>query len=182
MFKELSEADWGAIGAELLAFAAWRARNYRWAAGRRIDFAPGIALDDVVQRVIEKTLSGERRWDPQRGPLIPWLKDQVKSILDALAQSASSRYEMLPPGDNNEVEKRDAMQVPDPEKNALVKARIDALFGAVSDEPELEEIVEAIISGCDPTPRHLADELGVAVNDVNNRLKRLRRRVVMEDI
>ena len=49
--------DWGAIGTELLAFAAWRAKNYRWATGQHIDFVPGITIEDVVNsRLIAEPL------------------------------------------------------------------------------------------------------------------------------
>ena len=42
--------------------------------------------------------------------------------------------------------------------------------------PELEKVVDAVASGCEPKPRHLAMELGVPVEDIYNRMKRLRRR------
>ena len=68
-------------------------------------------------------------------------------------------------------------------KEHLLQAeRVNALFQAVSGEQELEEVLEAIMNGCEPKPRYLAAELGVPVEDINNRLKRLRRRVLREDI
>lgn len=55
---------------------------------------------------------------------------------------------------------------------------VEQLLQAVSGEPELEQIVQLIISGCEPRPRYLATESGVPVNEINTRLKRLRRRAL----
>jgi predicted transcriptional regulator len=38
--------------------------------------------------------------------------------------------------------------------------------------------MNAILNGCEPKPRYLAAELGVSFEDINNRLKRLRRRAM----
>ena len=156
---------------------------YRWQSGRHIEFAPGSTPEDVIQRVIEKTLSGERRWDPTKGPLVPWLKDQVKSVIDALATSAPSRREVLAVerDEEDQEEKELAVQPTTQEKKLLTAERVNALFQAVSDDRELEEVVEAIMNGCEPTPRHLAAELNVSVQDINNRLKRIRRRALSEE-
>jgi DNA-directed RNA polymerase specialized sigma24 family protein len=180
--------DWGAVGKELLAFAEWRARNYQWHSSRNLVFAAGQSLEDVVQRVIEKTISGERRWDPAKGPLVPWLKDQVKSVIDALAKAAVRRHEtQAPEGDSLEefVEGPVASRLLNPEDILLKKEaaaqmaeRADALFQAVSGEPELEAVMNAILNGCEPKPRYLAAELGVPVGEINYRLKRLRHRAI----
>lgn len=136
-----------------------------------------------MQRVIEKTLSGERHWDPAKGPLVPWLKDQVKSVIDALATSAPSRREALA-GERDEEEQEEkelAVQPTHQEQRLLTTERVNTLFQAVSDDRELEEVLEAIMNGCEPTPRQLAAELNVSVQDINNRLKRLRRRALKEE-
>jgi hypothetical protein len=115
--------------------------------------------------------------------LVPWLKDQVKSVIDALATSAPSRREVLAVerDEEDQEEKELAVQPATQEKSLLTAERVNALFQAVSDDRELEEVVEAIMNGCEPTPRHLAAELNVSVQDINNRLKRLRRRALSEE-
>jgi len=151
----------------------------------------------VVQRVIVKTIEGRRKWDPAKGPLVPWLKDQIKSEIDALAKSAPHRYDM--PLDEEggehlrdksehhatEVDILGDMRSLDPETILLEKEktnhareRVDALFEAVSGEAELEEVLEAVLNGCEPKPRYVAEALGTSVNDINNRLRRLRRRAI----
>lgn len=184
-FRKLCEVDWGAIGVELLAFAASRAKIYRWYSGQGKELAPGVSIEDVVHLVIEKTISGKRNWDPAKGPLVPWLKDQVKSVLDAMANSASNRYETPEREGRNEENTPkgyDLPRPPNPEKAALMADRVNELFQAVGGDKELEEVLEAVMHGCEATPRHLAAELGVPKEDINNRLKRLRRRAIKEDI
>ena len=114
---------------------------------------------------------------------MPWLKDQIKSVIDALATSAASRREVLAVerDEEEQEEKALAVQPANQEKILLVAERINTLFNAVSDDRELEEVVEAIMDGCEPTPRHLSAELHVSIQDVNNRLKRLRRRALKEE-
>src|SRR5262249_1090126 len=183
VYQQLCEADWRAIGPELLAFAIWRVKLYRWQSGKRIGFAPGSTPEDVVQHVIEKTLRGESHGDPAKGPLVPWLKDQVKSVTDDWATSAPSRREVLA-GERDEEDQEDrelAVQPAHHEKSLLTTERISALFQAVSNDRELEEVVEAIMSGCEPTLRHLSAELKVSRQEINNRLKRLRRRALRQE-
>ena len=53
-----------------------------------------------------------------------------------------------------------------------------ALFAAVADHPELQEVIDAVLETGDTEPRHLAEHLDLPVSEVNNRLKRLRRRAI----
>ena len=195
IFRQLEKEDWGAIGKRLLAFAEWWAGNYQWRRGGESDLAQGKTLVDVIQEVILKTFSRERKWDPEKGELVPWLRDQVKSVIDALAKSAAHRYEVsFPEEDGEGLDERvlpslsadsslAAVSASSPEQIVLEKEaaeqaeqKVSALFEKHSGEPDLEEMLESIMNGCEPRPRYLAADLGVSVEDVNNRLKRLRRR------
>lgn len=61
------------------------------------------------------------------------------------------------------------------EKTLHVEEKVSAAFQAVDGEPELEEVLEAMLDGY-VKPRNLAEKLGVPVTDIYNRMKRLRRR------
>lgn len=195
--RELWNADWAQIGKELLAFAVYRAKLYRWRSGGLHLLARGMELQDVVQDVIVKTLRGQRKWEPHTGPLVPWLKDQVKSEIDALAKSAAHRREeSLEPDwqvveEGTGPEEQPALQAgrssADPSVDAeavLIEAedtlsagkKVGALFDAIDGDQELEEVVQAVLDGCEPKPRYLAEHLGLSVEEINNRVKRLRRR------
>lgn len=198
IYNKLCQQDWGEIGKELLAFAEIRARNYDWCSPGSAHLAQGKTCEDVVQQVIVKTFAGERKWDPKKGPLLPWLKDQVKSIIDALVWSAAHRHETpISEGDSAEGfgvnDRRTQMYLEQPavgpssgpeecllEKIEMQKAdrKIERLFEEVEEDPELEEVLIAIMDGCEPKPRYLAAELDVPVTEIYNRMKRLRRRAL----
>jgi DNA-directed RNA polymerase specialized sigma24 family protein len=189
------------MGKELLAFALWWAERYRWRSGSPDILPKGHELRDLVQHVILQTISGERNWVPEKGELLPWLKDQVKSVVDALAKSAAHRREhFFSKGDQNgltEQEEHLAMQVDGSEnldrltpEEVLISKESDeerlnrtlykysALFYAIEGDAELEEVLEAVINGCELKPRFLAQELNVPVENIYNRLKRLRRKAL----
>jgi DNA-directed RNA polymerase specialized sigma24 family protein len=195
-FRQLQEANWAVIGKALTTFAHYWADRYQWRRGTSDLLPQGNTIDDIVQRVILKTIEGTRSWDPAKGPLLPRLKDQVKSEIDALAKSAAHTREIPFPrtedGEEltNSVEQRAVENgilgdphPPTPETVILageeaerVKKKTNALFEAIEGEEELEVVLEAIINGCEPKARYLAEAIGIPVGDVYNRLKRLRRR------
>jgi DNA-directed RNA polymerase specialized sigma24 family protein len=177
-FRLLQQADWSLVRRKLLTYATWRARHYWWPRGNGLDLAEGTTVEDVAHEVMVKVLEGIRRWDPARGELFPWLQAQSNSIIDALAKSAPHRHEVglleaealtvMPSSDPLEI-------VIDEETKTQRLQRVNALLRMVETEPELREVLEVILDGCEPKPRHLAVKLGVPIADINNRLKRLRR-------
>ncbi len=192
--NQLKSADWATLGKRLLAFAIWWARKYDWCVAEPLELAQGITLEDVVQHVVAKTFSGERQWDPEKGPLEPWLKNQVKSVIDAHYKSAAHRHETQL-DDEAEQDSRPVDSVPQQETNIaatepsnpedqilqeeeakLASRQVGLLFQAVEDEPELEQVLDAAMKVSDPRPRFIAAELGVPVDDIYNRVRRLRRR------
>jgi hypothetical protein len=114
----------------------------------------------------------------------------VESELDHLWKKHAYRREQPEPEGTDEREHQQSVALEidpplapaDPEE-ALEKreeivaasARINALFAAVEDEPELQEVIEAIMEGCEREPRHLSRHLGLPVKEINKRLRRLRR-------
>jgi RNA polymerase sigma factor (sigma-70 family) len=202
-YKLLEEQDWDAISREIVNFAQWEAWRYKWQDGNRWELAAGKTVEDVVQDAIEKTIAGVRRWDPDKGELRPWLKAQVKSIMNHLYHSGPRRYEEAIPEDDEDEEAVDRMEYraikaggygaagtgsKSPEETLLrretekdykeqMEQRANMLFQAVSGDSELEEMLQAIMDGCEPQARHLAAELGVSVENIYNRNKRLQRHV-----
>ncbi|MBN2258846.1 MAG: sigma-70 family RNA polymerase sigma factor [Anaerolineaceae bacterium] len=185
----LQETNWSAIRKALLTYSTRRARNYCWNQGKSPDLAKGYTVEDVVQEVIVKTFEGVRKWDPEKGQLLPWLQLQSKSVMDALAKSASHRHEMSL--SDLDIESLAIEQPPDlesvlpEEARADIRRKVEMLFRAVDDVPELREILQAILDGCSPRPRYLALELNISIREVDNRLKRLRRcasKLVYEDV
>jgi DNA-directed RNA polymerase specialized sigma24 family protein len=194
IFRQLQSQDWGNIGKALTVFGIYWARRYSWRTGDGWDLAKGSSIEDIVQTVIGKTFDGTRHYDPNLGELLPWLKDQVKSEIDALFNSASHRNdqpvlvgqaETDSPNESPDMPARAASAVSilfrlSPEELTLrdeaIRARVDAIFAVADNDPDLVAIVEAIMDGCSPKSQALADRLGLEVKEVYVRTRRLRRR------
>lgn len=192
-FKQLEEADWKEIGAKLAAYAVWRARNFAWRTGNAHALAKGWEPEDVAKEAIRRAWEG--KWDPDRGPLFPFLKMVVDGLMINLAESK-----------DNEVQKRIALKS-DGDENwdaaeygarhndgagllsdsnfreeasgettpHSAETKVARLFAAVEGDQKLTEVLEAVMEGYE-TPRELAERLGTERADIYNRLKRLRRR------
>jgi DNA-directed RNA polymerase specialized sigma24 family protein len=199
-FELLQKQDWADLGKRLVEYGARKAWSYKWRDGGNWELIAGITVADLAQEVIEKTIEGRRKWDPNKGELWPWLKAQLRSEMNHLYHSEAHKYEAAVPesegadagegviGDIQYDEtKADGLvvmgsSIPEPEKALLAKERqewieqrADDVFQAVGGDQELEEMVEAILNGCEPKPRYLADELKVPRTNINNRQKRLKR-------
>ncbi len=151
-----------------------------------------FTVDDIVQHVIEKTFNGERNWDPAQRQLLPWLKYQVKSVMDAWIKRESGKYEISFGDDEinkgrvsvTKIEDTADVNSPQPE-TALKEKEITILqsevsnrvFQAISGDRELEELFDAITETGDTKPIILAGYLKVEIGEINNRKKRFQRRL-----
>jgi DNA-directed RNA polymerase specialized sigma24 family protein len=140
-----------------------------------------FTVDDIVQHVIERTLSGERKWDPEKVALLPWLKFQVKSVMDAWIRRESGKHEISFATDVNEGDTSDEVESfsvkldntidvgsPQPERALLEKEAalahsevINRLFQVMSKETELEDLFDAITETGSQKPSILAEYLKV---------------------
>lgn len=192
IIKELYAADWVSIHRELLRYALRRVQIIEWrgsygVGGEVGELAKGFSCEDLVQTLMRKTLNRDRKWDPDRGPLIPWLKLNLRSEIDALMKSDEHKHEQ----DEIDVDGEestatvpsstiDHLQDPvnillDKVEEEEIAKKLAPLYEATDEVPELAEIIDAVIDGTELKPRFLAEKLGTTVEDINNRLKRLRR-------
>lgn len=191
-YNLLRKQDWGEIAKTLVGYTVYRARMYSWRGGNPVDLALHTTAEDIVQNIILKTLDGRRVWDPEKGELIPWLRQQINSELDHLVKSAAHRYEQRMATSTGENEENDSPEpereieyaeneAQQPEKILLRKEKVgidlDHLLEAVGDDTKLEEMVFAMLDGCPPKAQALAERLQVPVRDIYNRKRRLRRRL-----
>jgi DNA-directed RNA polymerase specialized sigma24 family protein len=193
----LLDFPWDEHIPRLVAYTEWLIQGKHW---NSHTLPKGQTAESIVRDVIEKTFSEKRNWDPDRGDLFTWLKWVIKSEVSHLAESAANRTEVHldQAGENDssadgpDVEQRQ----PSPrrqligsteemvmdaeteaEKTAEAQSKIDALLEACSGQPELEEIVYAIVDEqCDGKPRELAQFLGRPVEEIYQNLRSLRRR------
>lgn len=168
--RRLQEADWADIGIRLTAYATWKARNYHWRTQQTDALAGGQTPEDVAREAIVRVLEGTRAWDPQRGPLLPFLQGVVDSLMSHLAASVDNArvehwHDSLPEGvaagQRDHSARSDLI---DRLRRTLERERaadLLALLGAVQEQG--------------PKPTAIAIRLETSVRDINNRLKRLRR-------
>ena len=191
--KRFLRVDWGETGMKLAAYAAFRSRNLSWRTGSEVALAKGLMPDDIAAQAIVSVIGGERKWEPERGPLLPFLKRVVDSLLNHLALSADNqRIERLSQNDRSPhgVERiafRDCGENPWPrgpvefnltdpsDTDSAADERIERLVEAAKGTPELAEVLNAILDFDEARPRLIALRIGKPVNHVNNCLKRLRR-------
>lgn len=191
--KELLRVDWGETGMKLAAYAAFRSRNLLWRTGSDVALAKGLMPDDIAAQAIVSVIGGERKWEPERGPLLPFLKRVVDSLLNHLALSADNRrierffQDDTSPYGAERIAFQDGDEGPWPRRPADFDAadpsesecdadeRIDQLAEAAKGTPELAEVLNAILEFNETRPRLIAIRIGRPVNHVNNCLKRLRR-------
>jgi len=167
--RRLQEADWVDIGIRLTAYAMWKARNYRWRTRQVWALAAGKTPEDVAREAIVKVLDGSRAWEPERGPLLPYLQGIVDSLMSHLAASMDNT--IVEPWHDGLLESGAAAGSDDADADLIGRLRAALRQQGADDLLALLEAVQQ----CGAKPRAIAVALQTTVNDVNNRLKRLRR-------
>jgi DNA-directed RNA polymerase specialized sigma24 family protein len=194
LFQQLQTQNWEDISKRLMLYAIKRAQRYGWIdSDTKLLYGGDFTVDDVVQEVVLKTLSGEWNRIPSEISLFPWLKYRVNSVMDHWINSKFRKHE-IPFADedlNEEAgEKSDSIEVEDAEdiyatepevelldkeKAQEISAEVSHLFEAISGDPELEQLVDNIMRTGEKRPRYVAEGMGTTVSDINNRKKRLYR-------
>jgi DNA-directed RNA polymerase specialized sigma24 family protein len=193
--RELDAIDWEAFTPVLIAVAINHSKRYRWNSGGADLLGEGNTPQDIAQRVIQKAYSGKRSKPPDMD-VKQWLVGQIRSEISNLFEKHSHQKEfsVLPSWDDEDEEdlqdhyehnsipdgifSQSAPLTPEQEilKKEYIKQRSDAIFGATKGDPELEELVEAILR-IGTKPKELAEVLNKPVTDIYNLLRRLQRRV-----
>jgi len=197
IYEILASADWETLGKKMLARAVWRGTT-RYRITSKTIFARGYSIEDVVSRIIQSVFEGWRKWDPSEKDLEDWLLSQVDSVIDwwlKLRENKNVAYEEFENTEQKEdhqasiirsTELETVLQYGPPDPETLVVKDIDeeeakelynTLFDDTSDEPELQEVILAMMEIDDPKPSDVAEKLGVPVEDIYNRKKRLKRRL-----
>lgn len=191
----LEYADWDSLGKRMLARAIWRG-SVRYRVTPTTVFARGLSVEDAVSYIIQSVFEGTRKWDPNEIPLEDWLLDQVDSVMDwwlKLRENRDVAFEELEnvaqedvhdPKHTQKIELEAVLKFGphSPEKILIeetdeqeAKVFFEAVYDDTSDNPELQEMIIAMLDIDDPKPRAVAEALGVPVEDIYNRKKRLQR-------
>lgn len=150
-----------------------------------------MTVADIIQKAITDACSRQRKWDPEKGELEPWLMAQVNSIMDALAKSATHRRVthtldaisgdgagddegvgyVAPPASARVASAEEIVT-----QKEEVKEQFDLLLEAASGDDQLERMIEVVWEGCDGAP-DIAAAMEVTVHEVYNLTRKLKRRV-----
>ena len=193
ILKKLDEVEWDSFRPQMIAYAAWLAENhYAWR-GQDTEIK-GQQLTDLVDNIIVKLYSGIRVWPIDRVPsLKTWFKKTVQSEMYALFTSKAATQEHEFESNEEAADSEgDAIAfqasgngpfdyaIGNPEDVLINKEHREeieaALYHAADENPELEALVLGMMELEECKPQHLADYLNVPVEDINNRLRRLRAR------
>ena len=146
----------------------------------------GLSVEDFVWNVLSAYAEGSLVYEAARGDLFSLLARALRNdIIDSLRRAAHSREEArspLPPENASE------NQPPALDELPSESAGIDSLLAEESvrerlletfqDEPELADVVRTVLDLNLSKPREIAQALGIPVSELQNRKKRLRRRLI----
>lgn len=190
----LRDFPWDENYPKLVAFTDYILQMKSWNNGI---IPKGYNAESIVQEAIIKIFSGKRNWEPERGPLITYLKWVIRSDISHLIKSNTNKLEIHSDIEDEDCEEVtfedwvDQLALQNSEANSpeellanseieienieIARAKIDALLMAANGNSDLEEIVYAVIDGkCSPKPQDLAQFLNKPINKIYQNLKTLR--------
>lgn len=191
----LSAFDWEDGINRLVLYAQYKAEKYKWRGIFGGVLPEGMNPNDIVSIAIEKVLTGERNWDPEKQPnLYLYLRSVVDSLLSSYSRGLENRSfvgndEMLqyikndeddlpPPVENLPSSCLTAEQelINLPEMNDAEEC-ILTLYDFLQDKPFLQSMLECIEIGIEK-PADMAEKLKVPVKEIYNANKQLNRKLI----
>jgi DNA-directed RNA polymerase specialized sigma24 family protein len=150
----------------------------------------GLSIEDFVWNVLSEYAEGAVTYEADRGALFSLLARALRNdIIDALRKAAHSREEareLLPRETKSDGGPPALDELPIPGADittVLVEDRYrERLLAAFAEEPELAEVVKAVLDFNLSKPREIAEALDISVTEYQNRKKRLRRRLIEYNI
>jgi DNA-directed RNA polymerase specialized sigma24 family protein len=146
----------------------------------------GLSLEDFVWNVLSQYAEGALVYDAARGELFPLLARALRNdVIDALRKAAHFREEARSPIPRESTADSAPPALDEmPSSGAsleevLAEDRYRArLFEAFAEEPELAAVVRTVLDLNLTRPREIAAALAIPVSELQNRKKRLRRRLI----
>ena len=187
--EELDKADWNDIHPRVLKYAVSRAKIFKWL-GDKVE--PIALVQEAIARAYGIGTRGTyRNWNKEKYPdLANFLIGIIKSMTSHEAEhrlefpKESLFNENGSPKDEKILKSSDDIsgasipKTPEAEliENENLQALKDQLDNISIDDVDLGLIIICIEDGISK-PRHIADETGFDINNVNNLLRKLRRKL-----
>lgn len=149
----------------------------------------GLSIEDFVEKTLMEYAIGKIKHHKSRGSLMTVLGTAMRNdIIDALRKKSHEREESRSAISSTEdfESKEDVKPAlddypqsifPDPSSALDEDEYCERVRESVEDEPALKEVAEAVLDLQLYKPEEIADALGTSADDIQNRKKRLRRRL-----
>ena len=149
----------------------------------------GLSVEDFVGKVLLEYTVGKIKHHKSRGSLTTVLAKAMRNdIIDALRKKSHEREETrssISVNEDSELQDHEKPALddypqpsaPDPVSMLDEGEYRDRVRSAFEDEPALKEVVEAVLDLDLYKPEEIADAIGTDAADIQNRKKRLRRRL-----
>lgn len=106
----------------MMAYAIWLGRNRDWGCRGWDNLGLGCSAEDLVREVIADLLAGRSGYDPERGELMPYLKQRLRWKFLNLCNTAANRNEQA--GDRPDIARP---QLIDQERSTAARQRLERL-------------------------------------------------------
>lgn len=144
----------------------------------------GASPEDLAIGTLDKLVCGELNYHRSKGRLESYLATAMKNdFIDLLRSKAHTSTVTLDSEDSESLPDSPGMQVdctpgqPDPFSVAAERECKDKVFALVQGETDLEEMAYAILELNALKPQEIADLLKTDATDIQNRKKKMRRRL-----
>lgn len=193
IFTLFQKQDWQKISLELAKHTALKVRRLYWRTPCEEILPEGETIKSLVSKAVEKVLSGERKWNPDKNPdLLKYLKSVLDSLISHLATSIDNQLLQRFQVTNDGQDKQDLLTRADtpyatelgktPEELMLEKEKaerdnkiLSELIDVISDDEELSILWNCFEKGIVKADE-IAKETGFDVSHVYQLRRKLDRR------
>ncbi len=187
LLELLGSQDWEAVLKDLLDFTMTRILNRSWLAVWGGQPPGAVEARDLVMESVVDIITGGRH-APEEVALVPFLKQVIRSKISHLVHSKENRCtrRLDPCPEDREIdqvlvtmkpsEQLTEINLVSKELEEINAQLLDLLIGELSDEPDLQKIIECNIDGVFKR-EEVANRLGKTASEITNMKKRLGRRL-----
>jgi len=187
---EQQTVDLGEVALRLTAFARRTFADFGLRGPDTAVAGVGLSFEDFAWKVLEEYVEGKLEHEASRGDVFPLLATALRNdIIDSLRKAAhvhEQNRSSLPREPDSAADPQSLDEMP---STAIdISALLDEknyrkrVWASLAEEPELTEVITAILDLNLYKPREIAAALGISATEVQNRKKRLRRRFIESNL
>jgi len=166
ILDELNRQDWKTIRPKLIAYATFKINLFKLQTFKN--------AADFVGDVIQKAYTGKRKWIPGKVDLIRFLKVAIDSEISNQLKKYDTKSVInkdLDDDVNDYLLKSDTLS---PEEELIYSERVSEIKQSINGDEDAELLLEYLSDG--HTYDTICAEMGINKNQLNNIVKRLKRK------